>query len=400
MHAVNIVARVVGPCLHGLHAKRAAACQRAVVAVVLGAALSLSAIALGVRSVTGYRHRVKSVDRLLGNGALHVVRAELYAALAARWLTGVRQLLLVIDWSDLTPDQRWHWLRASVAVEGRSVTLYEEVHPQRRLGNLKVHRQFLARVAELLPPGCEPIVMTDAGFHSTWFKAVSAHGWAFIGRIRGRDMVQRGAGPWIRGTALYGQATEQARDLGPHAYVRRNPIEVRLALVKLPARGRHRLNIYGHRRASRTSRKCARAARDPWLLAASRRLDHLTAHTIVQLYAQRMRIEQSFRDTKNLRLGQGLHTTRSRTRERLQMLLLIGHLAAFVQRLIGEAAKAHQLELNFMATHRRTRPEISALTLARRILQSVSPSDWLDRLAPWAAIPPLRIQAINAYASA
>jgi hypothetical protein len=400
MHAVNIVARVVGPCLHGLHAKRAAACARAVVAVVLGAALSLSAIALGMRSVTGYRHRVKSVDRVLGNGALHVARAALYAAVAARWLTGVRQLLLVIDWSDLTPDQRWHWLRASVAVEGRSVTLYEEVHPQPRLGNPKVHRQFLARVAKLLPPGCEPIVMTDAGFHAAWFKAVSAHGWAFIGRIRGRDLVRRGAGPWIRGTALYGQATEQARDLGPHTYVRSNPIQARLVLVRLPARGRHRLNIYGRQRAARTSRKCARAAHDPWLLAASRRLDHLTAHTLVRLYAQRMRIEQSFRDTKNLRFGQGMHTARSRTRERLQMLLLIGHLAAFVQRLIGEAAKARQLQLNFMATRRTTRPEISTLTLARRILLSVSPSDWLDRLAPWTAIPPLRAQAINACAPA
>lgn len=400
MHAVSIVARVVGPCLHGLHAKRAAACQRAVVAVVLGAALSLSAIALGVRSVTGYRHRVKSVDRLLGNGALHAVRAELYTALAARWLTGVRQLLLVIDWSDLTPDQRWHWLRASVAVEGRSVTLYEEVHPQRRLGNPKVHRQFLARVAELLPPGCEPIVMTDAGFHATWFKAVAARGWAFLGRIRGRDMVRCGAGAWMRGTALYRQATEQPQDLGQHTYVRSNPIEARIVLVKLPARGRQRLNIYGRRRAGRTSAKCARAAREPWLLAASRHLDHLSPDTIVRLYAQRMRIEQSIRDTKNLRLGQGLHTTRSRTRERLQMLLLIGHLAAFVQRLIGEEAKAHQLELNFMATHRTTRPEISTLTLARRILLSASPSDWLDRLTPWAAIPPLRAQATNACAPA
>ena len=400
MHAGSIVARVVGPCLHGLHAKRAAACQRVVAAVVLGAALSLSAIALGVRSAAGYRHRVKSVNRLLGNVALHAVRAELYAALAARWLSGVGQLLLVIDWSDLTPDQRWHWLRASVAVEGRSVTLYEEAHPQYRLGNPKVHRQFLARVAELLPAGCEPIVMTDAGFRATWFKAVAARGWAFIGRVRNRDMVCCRVGEWVRGTALYAQATEQARDLGRYSYARTNPIQARLVLAKRPARGRHRLNIYGRRRAGRSSRKCARAAREPWLLAASIRLDHLTAATIVNLYAQRMRIEQSIRDTKNLRWGQGLHTTRSRTRERLQMLLLIGHLAAFVQRLIGEEAKAHQLQLNFMATHRRTRPEISALTLARRILLSMAPAAWLDRLAPWAAIPPLRIQAINACAKA
>jgi hypothetical protein len=398
MHATTIVTRVLAPCLNGLHAKRAAACQRAVMAVLLGAALSLSAIALGVRATTAYRHRIKSVDRLLGNAALHAMRSALYAALAQRWLNGVRQLLLVIDWSDLTPDQSWHWLRASVAVEGRSVTLYEEVHPQRRLANPQVHSQFLARVAELLPPGCEPIVMTDAGFHAPWFKAVAARGWAFIGRIRGRDMVQRAANSWIRATTLYGQASAKACDLGAHTYVRSNPIEVRLVLVKLPARSRHRLNLYGQPCAGRTSRKCACAARDPWLLAASRRLDHLTANTIVRLYAQRMRIEQSFRDTKNLRLGQGLSTTRSRTRERLQMLLLLGHLAAFVQRLIGEEAKAHQLELNFMATRRRTRPEISVLTLSRRILLSTAQPDYLHGLEPWAAIPPLRDQAINACA--
>ncbi len=396
MHVQNIVARVLGPCLSDLHAKRAAACQRVVVAVILGAALSLSAIALGVRSNTAYRHRIKSVDRLLGSGALHAVRGALYAALAARWLSGVRQVLLVIDWSDLTPDQRWHWLRASVAVEGRSVTLYEEVHPQRRLGNPTVHRQFLARVAELLPPGCEPVVMTDAGFHAVWFKAVAARGWAFIGRIRGRDMVRGGAGEWMRATTLYQQATPEPQNLGRHTYVRSNPIEVRLVLVKLLPRGRHRLNIYGKRRTGRSSVKNARAAHEPWLLAASGQLDHLQAASMVKLYAQRMRIEQSFRDTKNLRWGQGLHITRSRTRQRLQTLLLIGHLAAFVQRLIGEEAKAHQLELNFMATRRKTRPEISALTLAQRIVRSISPATWLDGLAPWAAIASLRVQAINA----
>jgi hypothetical protein len=398
MHAKGIVARVVGPCLLSLHAKRAVACQRVVVAIVLGAALSLSTIALGMRAATAYRHRIKCVDRLLGNEALHTARESIYAALAARWLTGVRQVLLVIDWSDLTADQRWHWLRASVAVEGRSMTLYEEVHPQRLLTNPTVHRRFLARVAKLLPPGCEPIVMTDAGFRAPWFKAVAARGWAFLGRIRGRALVRPVGGAWTRATGLYKQATERARDLGSHDYAHANPIGVRLVLVKQPALGRHRLNMYGERRTGRTSTKCARRAREPWLLAASPSLAHLSERSIVNLYAQRMRIEQSFRDAKNLRWGQGLHSTRSRTAERLQMLLLLGHLATFVQRLIGEAAQARQLELNFMATRRTTRPEISALTLARRILLSLSPSLWLDQLAPWAAIPPVRAQAVNACA--
>ncbi len=49
-------------------------------------------------------------------------------------------MVVVVDGSDLTCDQRWQLLRASVVIEGRSVTvtLYEEAHPQFRLGNLNV----------------------------------------------------------------------------------------------------------------------------------------------------------------------------------------------------------------------------------------------------------------------
>lgn len=163
-------------------------------------------------------------------------------------------------------------------------------------------------------------------------------------------------------------------------------------------RGRHRLNIYGHRRLGRASEKCARSAHEPWLLAASPALDHLSTETIIKLYAQRMRIEQSFRDTKNLRWGQGLQITRSRSRERLQMLLPIAHLAGFVQRPIGEDAKARQLELQFSPTNRTQRAQVSTLALARRIL--AAPAHWLNQLTPWAARPPLTEQARTACSPA
>src|SRR5258708_29787580 len=132
MHAGNFVARILGACLAGMHAKRIRALERAVVALLCGGVVSLSALALSMRAPTFYKHRLKSIDRLLGSVAMQSARHQLYAALAESWLSGLRQILVVVDWSDLTPDQRWQWLRASVVVEGRSVTLYEEVHPQRR----------------------------------------------------------------------------------------------------------------------------------------------------------------------------------------------------------------------------------------------------------------------------
>lgn len=122
----------------------------------------------------------------------------MYRCLAKCWLKDVPQLLVVVDWSDLTRDQRWQLLRASVVVEGRSVTLYEEVHPQKLLNNPKVHRCFLQRLAQVAPSGCKMIVMTDAGFHASWFKMISEQGWEFVGRVRGRVGLQlKEDGPWF-----------------------------------------------------------------------------------------------------------------------------------------------------------------------------------------------------------
>jgi hypothetical protein len=358
----------------------------------------LSAIALNLDGTTGLKHRLKSVDRLLGNTSLNLERCELYRYVALSWLEDVSQILIVVDWSDLTKDQRLQLLRASVVVEGRSLTLYEEVHPQKKLGNSAVHRRFLHRLAMILPPGCKPIVMTDAGFHANWFKMVEAMGWEFIGRIRGRNRLQIGqAGLWVAARDLYARARAQVRDLGLGYYVRSNPVKVRAVLSKRPKKGRHQLNIYGVKRAGKASARNARSAREPWLLASSLGLQHLNAETIVGLYAQRMRIEQSFRDTKNLRVGLGLETARSRSGQRMEILLLLAHLASFVQRLIGESAKEHQLELQFMAKRRSNRPEISVLTLGRRILDAL-PS-YLGELFPWRAIRPLTKQATRPCAA-
>jgi len=399
MHANAILTHVLGSCLTNLHAKRASALLRATTALLHGNITSLSAIALRLSGNTALKHRIKSVDRLLGNSGLHLARGALYQSVAQRWLQGFSHLLVIVDWSDLSADQRWQLLRASVVVEGRSVTLYEEVHPQKWLGNANVHRRFLRQISEMLPPGVRLIVMTDAGFHAPWFKMVVERGWEFIGRIRGRNRVRWGdQETWIPARDLYGRARKKTLDLGLGAYARSNPVAVRGVLSKRPRKGRSCLNIYGAKRMGRSSAENARSAREPWLLASSVGLKHLAADTIVGLYSQRMRIEQSFRDTKNLRVGFGLDVSRSRSKERLEMLLLLCHMASFVQRLIGESAKQRQLELQFMSTRRTDRREISTLTLGRRILNSAP--HYLRQILPWKAIPPLAKQAAYACAGA
>lgn len=399
MHAKPMVTRVLGPCLEGLHRKRFEALMRVATGLLLGGVCSLSGIALRLGGPSRYKHRLKCVDRLLGSTGLHRWRDALYQQVARVWLKDLAQILVVVDWSDLSEDQRWQFLRASVVVEGRSVTLYEQVYPQKKLGNPVVHREFLRRLAAILPAGSLPILMTDAGFHSPWFQAVTERGWEFIGRVRGRNQLSLGKSQdWIPVRDLFDRASTQARDLGLGAYAYANPTMVRVVLAARQNKGRHCLNRYGKKRAGRASAKAARSAREPWVLVCSPSLVYLRPEAIVSLYGQRMRIEQSFRDTKNLRWGLGLEVSRSRSRARLEMLLLIAHLASLTQRLIGECAKQHQQELQFMATRRTDRAEISVLTLARRMLEMGE--EKLENLLPWQAIPPLQDQAAAACARA
>ena len=370
MHALSILHRILSTRLPEIHAKRLASLLAAVEAVVSGSRLTLSDLGRGLSGPVVVKHNIKRIDRLLGNGSLHAEMPKLYEALVRQCLAGISLPLIVVDWSDLTPDRHWQLLRASVAIEGRSMTLYEEVHPQARATSPRVHEAFLIRVNAMLPPSCVPILITDAGFRSVWFKWVNRMGWYWIGRIRNRDMVcLENDDTWVGCKTLYSLATSQAKTLGQYHYVRNHPVPCRLVLMKRAQQGRHKKGKLGHRVRSKHSLKNASAQREPWLLAASPKLAHLSAQAIVAVYAQRMQIEESFRDLKSPRFGLGFSANRSTQKNRLGVLLLVACLASFVLRLIGEVGKAKQMEFQFQSNTRRSRPVISVITLALQLVQ-------------------------------
>jgi len=147
-------------------------------------------------------------------------------------------LLIVVDWSSLSADMCWHWLRASVVVEGRSITLYEEVHPRSHLAAYTVHKRFLERLDCVLPAQqSAPIVLTDAGFRGTWFALVRAQGWDWVGRIRNREYVcsvtadqqavaDKKSSCWIPAKTLYAGANATSEDLGLFDSTRNKPTAV------------------------------------------------------------------------------------------------------------------------------------------------------------------------------
>lgn len=370
MQALTILHRILSENFPAIHAKRLASLLAAVEAAVLGSRLTLSDLGRGLTGPVAVKHNIKRIDRLLGNSVLHTEAPGLYEALVRQCLEGISMPLIVIDWSDLTPDRQWQLLRASVAIEGRSMTLYEQIHPQSRATSPRVHKAFLTQLATMLPPGCVPILITDAGFRGPWFRLVNRMGWYWIGRIRNRDMVSPvNDDIWVGCKSLYSLATAKARSLGQYNYVRNHPVPCRLVLIKRVKQGRHKKGKLGNRVRSKHSLKNARAQREPWLLATSPKLAHLSAQAIVAMYAQRMQIEEAFRDLKSERFGLGFSASRSTQKNRLSVLLLVACLASFVLRLIGEVGKAKQMEFKFQSNTRRSRPVLSVMTLALQLVQ-------------------------------
>ena len=199
---------------------------------------------------------------------------------------------------------------------------------------------------------------------------------------------------WFAAKDLYARATGEASDLGDYEAVRNRPLTCRFALIKMKPAGRQRKYPSGKVTNNSSARKIAQRYREPWLLSYSPELSYLGANAIIKLYGQRMKIEQQFRDTKNLGLGMGLSQSKSAGQPRLQALLLIAHIAALTKRLIGEAAKAQQMALQLISNHNLKRATISVMTLATRVIER---ADLLGKItSPWVHLQTIRKQAIAA----
>jgi len=354
MHPSILLHSWLGQWLSCIHSKRLVALFDMVAACVAGAGLSITSVGRRLPGPTTLKHKIKRADRLIGNPHLYDERTAIYGALCQATLARIPEPLILIDWSDIKADQSFHLLRATIAVGGHALTLYEEIHPDCHYGNPRVQERFLHTVASLLPPGAAPIIIADAGFKVPFFRAVEALGWRWVGRLRGRDYVRLKT-DWISGKSLFPQATTKPVRLGIGHWVKSNPLPALMVLVRLAKRGRHQKTVFGKISRSRKSLKAARSQREPWLLLAGMRLSQLTAKAIVRIYRQRTQIEASFRDMKNLYFGQGFTANRSHDAKRLAILVLIAAVAAFLLFMIGATAERMHLERGMHASSSKRR---------------------------------------------
>ena len=279
--------------------------------------------------------RRKWVD-LLGCQSTLSETPLIYTSICQLFCGNTTRPVISIDWSDLDDRKAHFLLRAAISLKGRPVTLYQEVHCNKTKEKPATHKAFLKTLHAMLPSNCRPIIVTDAGYKSPWFRAVRALGWDIIGRIRKPHFYSLDRGDtWQCIRYLYTQATCRPKRFDNSQIVRSNPFACTLVLFKQKSKGRHASNPDGTRKASKRSKAHAQGAKDPWLLATTLASHRSLSKQVVAIYRQRMQIEEGFRDMKSTKFGLGYEQNKSVKKQRLTILVLLTTLASLVAILLG-----------------------------------------------------------------
>lgn len=371
MHTLRALYNLLHLSLPSIHATRMTALLAAVQSLTTGAQATVTSLGRGLMGPAYAKHKIKRIDRLLSNSHLYQERHLIYRALAQRLLNHLPEAIIAIDWSPLCADQSWHLLRAAIPVGGRSLTLYEEVHPQSKPGNRKVQHQFLRQLATLLPDTCRPIIVADSGFRTPFFRYIeNQFGWHWVGRIRSRDFIccHRQPGRWFNSKMLYPKATRTARCIGPVRWVRNQPLAAFIVLIRQTRKQRKALTFKGKKRRSKHNKTHLRREREPWILVAALSLQTRTPKQIVTLYKTRMQIEEGFRDCKSRQYGLCLSQHRRMNQYRRSILCLIVTCAIFVLWCVGVTSQYSRLARRVRVNSSSKRAPYSAIFLARLLI--------------------------------
>lgn len=334
MRARKILERKLTRCTGSIHKARFNALLDVVCALLVSGALSSSRLGRAIGGRVAAKHNIKKVDRLLGNTKLVGELPLIYKSIASHVITH-EQLVVLVDWTDL--GDGFAALAAGTPIGGRSLVLYQEVHPKTSWHSAKVHREFLVTLRSILFEDTQPIIVTDAGFRASWFKAVRAMGWDFVGNVHGLSRMKLDH-QWVQIPDLADLARYKPKQLGPALFTKKHQVDVHLTLYKPRSKGR---KVKRQHKRRGTVMSAVKNATKPCVLATS--LDW-SAKRIQQLYRMRMQIEETFRDTKSERFGWSLGQTRAKNVGRWSVLLVLAALGMFVVTVIGRAAEAAGLD--------------------------------------------------------
>ena len=275
---------------------------------------------------------------------------------------------VLIDWTKM-PHKNYHVIRASLVAQGRAITLYEEIHDEKKLGSPKVHKKFLQQLKTILPQSCNPIIVTDAGFGVSWFKSVLKQNWHYVGRVRGNSYYSKYPDSWLKCSDLRDIATKTPKYIGAISLTKKHSFQTSLYTIKNPPKGRHSFNKAGKIRKDSNSKSKSRAAIEPLAIVTSLAHTSTMANKVIKIYQARMQIEEAIRDLKSTKYGFGFEHMLSYKPKRILMLLLIAMIAALIAYITGLIAENKNQQYQFQANTIKKRRVLSLFYLGKRIIK-------------------------------
>lgn len=274
------------------------------------------------------KHRIKRVDRFLGNEEVELL--EISETLFNVLRGSETHPIILVDWTD---RQAFEQLVFSITKDGRSMpflaftiesTRFEAESEGRKI---VTEHEALRQFHAMCPPNVQPIIVADRGFgNERWIRQIAKWGWCFVQRLSKQHYVEteqhigtlpelgirKGYRPKDWGWGTMGDNNEEGK--------------TRLRLV----------TVYD------------READEPWYLITN--IEDTEPASIVRLYKKRMWTEAMFRDLKNRKWGLGLDSVRLTTVQRTAthfMIVILAYLllcafGAFAEvQNFGEGLKAN-----------------------------------------------------------
>jgi len=335
----RIVAWILGACTR-VRRSQAKTLAELVVGAMRCRRASLADIGRAMLGKALPKHKIKRVDRFLGNERVEVADA-VWALMAIAAKAAGGRLFVLVDWVDVTS---YKVLVAAVPIRGRSVPVLFAAYRKWEFFKSQnaFEEGFLTLLRALLPPKVQAAVVADRGFHRAELaKHLQATGLRYVIRVNGKthfaaeDHIGRLDDVRLR--------PGQHVDLGFGAYRKSRPVQQRVV-------------VYWKMHYE-----------EAWFLATD--LDWGWRH-VVAAYALRMHIEQLFRDEKNIRFGWGLRQTPISTPGRLGRLLLVLAFAYLFLILLGLLASETLPPSHWASASSHKKVQSSLFTIGRQ-LQSV-----------------------------
>lgn len=380
MEVKPIVNKLMINIIPEMHGGRENSLADAVCSVLTRNELTVTAIGRGIDSDATPKDRIKRVDRLLSNHILWGETDAMYAGICRGWIPHNARPVVLVDWSDLDDRKNAFLISATLSYDGRPITLYQEVHSIETKDSHSAHKKFLKKFKSLLPEGCRPIIVADAGFKVPWHKLVLSLGWDYVGRVRKPNYYSLNGEDWRPVKELFEKANSKTK-LFKGKLTKSNQFDTTFILHRKPAKGRHKFTTEGKICRSTNSKKYADGGREPWLLCTSLDITNRDAKRIVQIYAKRMEIECGYRDLKSEHYGLGFNASKSYKIKRIEILMLIAAIAALILIIIGTAVEQAGLHYRYQANTIKSRRVLSLHFLGREVIKDTRLTLVLEDLA-------------------